>query len=68
MPPADTLMNSMRSGTLSRIFPQLGFFAVFSIITNFAGRISEAAMGAVLRVKKRQVCAVNGRARAERTN
>ncbi len=48
MAPAVALLNYMRSGTLSRIFPKLGFFAGFSLYINiiFRGN-SEAVMGAL---------------------
>jgi hypothetical protein len=45
MPPAVALLNYMRRGTLSRIFPKLGFFAGFSRYHFFAGRYSKGAMG-----------------------
>ncbi len=52
-------LNYTRSGTLSRIFPKLVFFAGYVNINNFTGRISEASMGGsggvqrpVLRVKE----------------
>jgi hypothetical protein len=51
-------------------FPNWNFSLFFLYIIKFAGRISEAAMDAILRVKepKKQVCAVHERARAAKTN
>jgi hypothetical protein len=45
VPPAVALSNYIRSGLPWRIFCQTGIFAGFSLyITNFVGRISEAAI------------------------